>query len=429
MKRRNRGQILVLFTVSLVVLIGMAALGVDVGYMYSVRHELQRCADTGALAGASYFKETGYWSSDPTDPQMVLAEARARTFATSDTVITSPLDNTEVFVSFPANMRIRVGTQRTANLFFSRIFLGPTRTIRAYAVGEAFPVTSNVECIVPWGIPVPWNDTNSNGAWDPGEEVRWPPREEDCGTAAPTEWSYITHDNVGTRSIRDQYLCQGSLQMLKIGEPSEQMVPGNFFGLNLAPLTESCPEYGGEIDNGAAFYSYMIKNSCKCNMKVSLNDEFPVETKPGNMVNKTLNPVAPTPYWRPDRYIPTKPDDDSLMNMDPTAVWDTLTNKPFSSDPRYTGADWYKSPRVIRLPLYYPDESYNGGEYTPDPGRSTFKPLRFVGFWIEDVARHVSDPSETNTIVGRFITVGGPGMGEGDPDPVGPHDINIRLVE
>src|SRR3989337_1707580 len=109
MKRRNRGQILVLFTLCLVVLIGLAALGVDVGYMYSVRHELQLCADTGALAGASYFKETGYWSSDPTDPQMVLAEARARTFATSDTVITSPLDNTEVFVSFPANMRIRVG--------------------------------------------------------------------------------------------------------------------------------------------------------------------------------------------------------------------------------------------------------------------------------------------------------------------------------
>jgi uncharacterized membrane protein len=55
MKQRNRGQILVLFVLALVVLIGMAALGVDVGYMYSVRHDLQRCADAGALAGASRF--------------------------------------------------------------------------------------------------------------------------------------------------------------------------------------------------------------------------------------------------------------------------------------------------------------------------------------------------------------------------------------
>jgi hypothetical protein len=427
MKPRNRGQVLVLFVLALVVLIGLAALGVDVAYWYSVRHELQRSADTGALAGASYFKETGKWSPDPNDSDMVLAAARARTFASRDNVIMSTLDNTEIFVSFPENLKIRVGTERTVPLFFSRLFLGPTKTIRAYAVAEAFPVTSNVECIVPWAVPVPWNDLDGDGAWDPGEMVRWPPREEDCGSAPPTDWSYAAHDVVGDRSIRDQYLCQGSLQMMKIGEPSEQLVPGNFFGLNLADLVESCPGYGGEIDNGAAFYSYMIKHSCDCNMKVSIEDEFPVETKPGNMVNKTLNPVAPTPYWQPDNYIPHRPDDDSLMNMDPGAYWDPIANMPVS--PLYPGNDWYKSPRVIRLPLYYPDPSYNGGENTPDAGRSTFEPLRFVGFWIQDIQRHVDGPSETNTIVGRFITVGGPGMGGEGVGPEGSHDLNIRLVE
>jgi hypothetical protein len=428
MKPRNRGQILVLFTISLVVLIGMAALGVDVGYMYSVRHDLQRCADAGALAGASYFKETGYWSSVAGDPQMAIAEARARAFATSDNVITSPLNDNEVIVSFPENFRIRVDTQRTVDLFFSRIFLGPTKLINAYAVAEAFPVTANVECIVPWGIPLPWEDDNENGAWDPGEGVNWPPPDDDCGTLASTMWSYTTHDNVGTQSDRDQQLCQGSLQKLKIGEPSEQLVPGNFFGLNLAPLVESCPGYGGDIDNGAAFYSYMIKHSCDCNMKVSLEDDFPVETKPGNMVNKTLNPVAPTPYWHPDNYIPHKPDADSLMNLDPTARWDPFTNKPVSDDPDY--ADIWNSPRVIRLPVYYPDPTYKNGEYTPTQGRSTFKPVRFVGFFVEDIQRRVSGPSETNSIVGRFMTVGGPGMSGGpDPGDTGPHDLNIRLVE
>ena len=391
----------------------------------------QRSADTGALAGASYFKETGRWSSTPGDPDKENAEARARIFSSRDNVITTPLDNTEISVTFPENMKIKVRTERTVPLFFSRLFLGPTKTIHAYAVAEAFPVTANAECIVPWGIPLPWNDNNSNGAWDPGEGVNWPPPEDDCGSIASTEWSYTTHDIVGTRSDRDQQFCTGSLQILKIGEPSEQLVPGNFFGLNLAPLIESCPEYeaaGYDLNDGAALYSYLIKNSCKCILKANLGDEFPVETKPGNMVNKTLNPVAPDPYWNPDHYIPHNPDDDSLMNRDPTARWDYLQNKPVSDDPAY--ADIWQSPRVIRIPVYYPDPNYENGEYTPEAGRSTFKPMRFVGFFIEDIQRHVNGPSETNSIVGRYMTVGGPGTGGGpDPGETGPHDLNIRLVE
>ena len=52
-KERNRGQGLVLFALAL---IGLAALGIDVGYTcYGVRHELQRCAGSGALGGASAY--------------------------------------------------------------------------------------------------------------------------------------------------------------------------------------------------------------------------------------------------------------------------------------------------------------------------------------------------------------------------------------
>ncbi|MBF8260002.1 MAG: hypothetical protein HW377_2376, partial [Actinobacteria bacterium] len=52
---------LVLFLAALAALIGFAAVGVDVGYMYTVRHELQRCTDAGALAGASAFFN-GEWT-------------------------------------------------------------------------------------------------------------------------------------------------------------------------------------------------------------------------------------------------------------------------------------------------------------------------------------------------------------------------------
>jgi hypothetical protein len=114
--------------------------------------------------------------------------------------------------------------------------------------------------------------------------------------------------------------------------------------------------------------------------------------------------------------------------LDPTARWDYLQNKPVSDDPAY--ADIWQSPRVIRIPVYYPDPNYKNGEYTPDPGRSTFMPMRFVGFFVEDIQRRVNGNSETNSIVGRYMTVGGPGTGGGpDPGDTGPHDMNIRLVE
>src|SRR5512134_2055409 len=93
MKRRNRGQVLVLVALAIFVLIGFAALGIDVGYMYSVRHELQRSADAGALAGGSRFIEPdSAWSPNPADPVMAGADARARDYATRDLVVNSPLD-------------------------------------------------------------------------------------------------------------------------------------------------------------------------------------------------------------------------------------------------------------------------------------------------------------------------------------------------
>ena len=55
MKKSDRGQVLVLVALAIFVLLGLAALGIDVGYMYSVRHELQRTADAGALAGVVPF--------------------------------------------------------------------------------------------------------------------------------------------------------------------------------------------------------------------------------------------------------------------------------------------------------------------------------------------------------------------------------------
>jgi Flp pilus assembly protein TadG/uncharacterized protein YegL len=48
----RRGNILVLTCVMLIVLLGMVAFGIDVGYMVNCRNEIQRATDAAALAGA-----------------------------------------------------------------------------------------------------------------------------------------------------------------------------------------------------------------------------------------------------------------------------------------------------------------------------------------------------------------------------------------
>ena len=50
---RRRGAAAVAVVVSLVVLLGFAALSIDLGHLYLTRAELQRTADAAALAGAT----------------------------------------------------------------------------------------------------------------------------------------------------------------------------------------------------------------------------------------------------------------------------------------------------------------------------------------------------------------------------------------
>jgi hypothetical protein len=53
-RERQEGAVLIIVALSMVALLGVAALAVDVGYMYSTHNELQNVADAAALAGARY---------------------------------------------------------------------------------------------------------------------------------------------------------------------------------------------------------------------------------------------------------------------------------------------------------------------------------------------------------------------------------------
>jgi Flp pilus assembly protein TadG len=450
MKRGNRGQVLVFVALAIFVLLGFAALGIDVGSMYSVRHELQRSADAGALAGASAIRQSGKDCNDTTNipdfegrTTKQEAELRAIDFATRDDVATSRLNTVAgdiVTATCPDPvtnnpMRVRVDVQRTAPLFFARVLGRDTAAIPAFAVAEAFPVTSNLKCVVPWGIPAPWTNTaepTTDNSYNPGDRVNWPIDENNCINKDITSWDLVNHMAGTPLSDIDQYLCNGSLQKLKIGDPQSSSISGNFFGIDFSsfviPDADDCP--ADIVNGGANFYKFMIEHPCACELNIDLNAPLPpVPTEPGMMVGPTLKATAPDSYFKGGGGdIPGNADTDSLMNQDPTGYWDTSTNRPNSLNDAYKDDNWASSPRVIRIPVYNPDSTYNGGLNTPPGGSNPFQPLGFIGFWVTDVV-YTTDPDtnkEIGTIVGRFVTVEGSGGGPEDSEGT---VLDIRLVE
>lgn len=377
MIKRNGGQVLVLVALAIFALLGLAALGIDVGYMYSVRHELQRSADAGALAGASAFT-TGDWNDTVI---RTIADVRARDYASRDVVVQNQLNPaSEVTVSFPSPDRIQVVTSRNANLFFARVLGMQNQMITARAVAEARVAgpPTNVNCIKPWAIPYPWADTmgvdkqgnpsGPDGLYNPGEQVY-----TDCqgGTG----------------------LCVGTRITLKIGSPSAdntapsgQQASGHFFIMQ--------GNVGGTTFQGANEYRNYIVNGC-----FPIDMTLPVDLMPGNKMGPTVDAV------------------EELIAMDPGSAWVGSDGAPSSSDyPFNTAGDWMKSPRVVRVVIYDPSVPIEGGGSGGTQGTGASVPVGYslAGFWIESVGRQGNDGS----VIGRYIpgaAFGGSSPGGGGP--------------
>jgi len=348
MVRGNRGQVLVLVALAIFALLGFAALGIDVGYMYSVRHELQRCADAGALAGASAFT-TGDWNDSSVQS---IADTRARDYASRDVVVQTQLNRvSEVAVSFPLQDRIEVITSRNADLFFARIFGMGNKVITARAVAQARVIgpESTVNCITPFAIPYPWRDDNTtNGLYD----------------AAGNEHVYTTCEGgVG--------MCAGAAITLKVGSPSSdnnspsgQQSAGHFFLMQ--------GNVGGETFEGANDLRNYIRNGC-----FNINLGLPVDLMTGNVMGPTVQGI-----------------EDVIARANREGY-----STSFPSD--LTDAHELASPRVIRVVIYDPTYPIYGGGAGGTQGTGASIPVGYTlaGFWIESVGRQ----GNNGWVTGKYI--------------------------
>jgi hypothetical protein len=374
----NRGQVLVIFALLLLVLLGFAALAIDVGHMYSVRHELQRSADSGALAGASAFTEGGWDNNDPANPTMAAADQRAREYASKDVVSTAPLNPAaEVAVHFDRGIdRVRVVASRNVPLFFARVLGMDNYVISAQAVAEASVAESGVQCLKPWGIPVPWNDfflhtldakgnpTDNNRLYDSGEPVT------PIGSVTP-----------------------GTPIILKVGEPlnnpnnldgigAVQQEAGHFFALSM------CGDTGGN--------EYRQRIAAKCLDDCAVSEGDAVDLKTGNTVGPTRQGV------------------DQLIAQDPNAVYVEGSDPPEVNGSAYE--DWRQSPRMIRIPLYDPSEMLRQGS-------TQMHVVGFGGFWLKGY------DSRQGTVIGYYVPDASPGSSGSSGPSEGSQLKTLRLVE
>ena len=162
----ERGATIIVVTICLAALVGMAALAIDIASLYVARGEAQRAADAAALAGASIFVRSGITSVSGMDQTAICqsAQAAAAAIAAKNSIAgqTPTITSSCAFdtADLPENPRITVKVQSgTLPTFFAKIWGGAASTATATVTAEAYNQSGSntppvlLTSVKPWLIP------------------------------------------------------------------------------------------------------------------------------------------------------------------------------------------------------------------------------------------------------------------------------------
>ena len=364
MRNGSRGQVIIVFVLCLSVLLGFAALAIDVGYLFSVRGELQRCADAAALAGAYVFHDGSWYEGTIPGGLKDKAESRAKIVASQDPVGDKTLaEKGKIDVFFDKGVNnIRVTTQRELDLFFAGIFGIPTVTLSATATAEAESVDQNVMCFAPIAIP-----------FDPTV------KEND--------------DDEEADSLENIFFKQGNKRSYKIALP--------FTGGNVDPdkvkkeagdnddkvkklfILNLC---GGDIENG-------INNPCAENCVFTL-DESPAPLANESMIPSNLGSI----------FNSLVQDSDGFEWKE---AWGIL---------EHDGDIWMYEPRLMRVMVY---------DWVEAKANGNIKIIGFTGYWIKEVKKPAGINRDVK-LIGKTISADAVGHSSDSPD--WPPDISGKNI-
>jgi hypothetical protein len=169
-RKKESGQTLLLVVVAMAVLVGMAALAIDVATLYTAHNETRRAAEAAALAGAHAIATSGVTSGWLTQSQACsgnvgspgLAEQQALSVVAQSPVAGGAATLQAVSCNFgtPANPQFTVTVQRTGlPTFFGRIWGSFPGSATATATAEVYNPSGTtgppivVGSVKPWAVP------------------------------------------------------------------------------------------------------------------------------------------------------------------------------------------------------------------------------------------------------------------------------------
>ncbi|PKQ21038.1 MAG: hypothetical protein CVT66_02105 [Actinobacteria bacterium HGW-Actinobacteria-6] len=144
--RRDDGGVAVTVAILIVVLVLFAALAVDVGYLLSVRRQLQTAADAAALAGCRVLADGGSHAAALGEAESFAAQNASKP-ADGLVMLGDPPD-TEVTDKY-----VQVTVEKESPLFFARVLGLQTTPVQASARAQVAYLTG-MRGMVPWSVPV-----------------------------------------------------------------------------------------------------------------------------------------------------------------------------------------------------------------------------------------------------------------------------------
>lgn len=299
----SKGTVAVLTAILIAVLISFVALGTDVGYIYTVRSQMQNAVDSAAMAGAAYLYLSDGNQAKTQATQAAIDYASKNKAANASVVITA--QDIEFSPAAPENpTRIKVTARRTRatnnpvpTIFASFLPIGRNSVDVTATASAALKSVKAVGGLRPWAVRDKWIDNNGDGNVDNGEYVGY------------------TDADLGQQVI------------LKYGADNGRPLPQWFNPVDLPPLNKGTPITGADAYRDLIEHGY--------NDVVSIWDRLQIET--GNMTGPTEEGVR------------------HLINDDPYAYWDG-TQVVGSSYPEM------KSPRIIKIAFYNPNDLPSGSQ-------------------------------------------------------------------
>jgi hypothetical protein len=194
--QNRRGAVIPIVAVCIVMLVGMAAIAIDIGMLYDSRAEAQRAADASALAGAS-----GLWHyrDEAAAVKQGAATVRALETAGMNYVRGTPVEPSEVAIEFLQNNSRIAATVTRADMspLFASIF--GVNSLQVAATAHAmYYQGGSAKCLKPFGVP----DSSSLTLADVGDRVLiW------RGNAQET-YPLFRYDDTESNNVRDRIVSQ-----------------------------------------------------------------------------------------------------------------------------------------------------------------------------------------------------------------------------